>query len=291
MSAREFWTLAWLQWRLAVNAVKSGRNRGALEGCSRVAAALAPVLLALFVLPAMCGLAVVGLVGGWALAARPGALPAVVFTVGIVLLFPLGTALLQPFSTAPPGAHRARGAAAVVADPLLAVAPPRARQGACEPDFSHVRAGRAGSRTRRAPRRPTARRGGGACGRPRLSDAARVPRGLALARKPACAARPPARRVPGARLRARGLGAGDRGAERAPGAPAAPRWPASDPGRKPLAPGSSGSAGARGSATRAARASLVPARPGAGRRCPQGVRLHRPAARARRPDGRLTPGR
>ncbi|MGV8040403.1 MAG: hypothetical protein AB2L07_10110 [Thermoanaerobaculaceae bacterium] len=108
MTGRTLRALAWLHWRLTINAVRSGRSRGALEGFSRVAAAVAPVFLAILVIPAMLGITVAGAVGGWALGARPEALPAVVFIVGIALLAPFGWALIRPFAMITQG-HLERG--------------------------------------------------------------------------------------------------------------------------------------------------------------------------------------
>ncbi|HPC82862.1 MAG TPA: hypothetical protein P5234_03890 [Thermoanaerobaculaceae bacterium] len=103
MTGRIVLALAWLRWRLTVNAAKSGRNRGTLERFSRAVAAAAPILLALLVIPAMLGLTFLGVLGGWAAAARPEASAAVVFIVGISLLAPTGWAFVRPFVMAKQG--------------------------------------------------------------------------------------------------------------------------------------------------------------------------------------------
>lgn len=103
MSGRILLALAWLQWRLALNAVKGGASRGGLERLSRLAAAITPVLLAILILPAMVAIAVAGAFGGWALATRPDAVAAVVFIVGIVLLASTAWALIRPFALATQG--------------------------------------------------------------------------------------------------------------------------------------------------------------------------------------------
>ncbi len=79
--------LLWLQWRQLVNGLRD-RGRGGLDNASRIVQVVLPVLAAALMVPAVLVLTGVGVLGGWALAARPegaGFVPAAVIIAALVL--------------------------------------------------------------------------------------------------------------------------------------------------------------------------------------------------------------
>lgn len=90
-------TLAWLQWRLAVNRMRQGRQRDATENMSRMAELVTKVLLLAIALPGAVMLAALGGVAGWFLATGGDNVTTVAFMVAAILLMPTAWVVIHPF--------------------------------------------------------------------------------------------------------------------------------------------------------------------------------------------------
>jgi hypothetical protein len=87
---------AWLHWRLAVNGLRGGRRRDALERVSRITQVAAPALLAAAVIPAGLAFAVLATWGGWALVSTSAGAQIVPLVAGLLLLAPLAWFAIRP---------------------------------------------------------------------------------------------------------------------------------------------------------------------------------------------------
>jgi hypothetical protein len=96
MTATAVRALAWVQWRLLVNALR-GRRRDTLERASRWLEVITPAVLVVLGIPVLLMLTILGGVGGFALARWPDSRGTVEMVVSVVLLFPLILVTLRPF--------------------------------------------------------------------------------------------------------------------------------------------------------------------------------------------------
>lgn len=96
MTATAVRALAWLQWRLAVNALRGGRRRDTLERASRWLDVLTPVVTTVLGIPLVLLLVVLGAMAGFALAQGRSGSGTVEAVVSAVLLFPLALVTLRP---------------------------------------------------------------------------------------------------------------------------------------------------------------------------------------------------
>ena len=75
----------WLRWRLLSNAFRSRGGRDLLARAARIGEVVAPFALALLVLPAALGFALLGSLSGWAAARYPERSDAIVGLARLVL--------------------------------------------------------------------------------------------------------------------------------------------------------------------------------------------------------------
>jgi hypothetical protein len=127
--------ILWLQWRLFVNGLRSGRQRGKLEAASRLAAAAGPIVTGLLLVPVTIGGAVAGAVGGYVLATRPGGVPFVAFLSAIVAAVPTLWLLARPFSLIADGRLERSDLLRLLPIPLVVLRHLELLRAAAEPAF------------------------------------------------------------------------------------------------------------------------------------------------------------
>src|SRR5262245_66213743 len=91
---RSLGAIVWLRWRLLINSVRGGKRRDRMEQVSRAFAVAMPFILAAMLAGSVIALAIVGFLGGRAVAGGGAPAPVVVLVLRGVLLVVLSVVIL-----------------------------------------------------------------------------------------------------------------------------------------------------------------------------------------------------